>query len=189
LFFSEAVRKASFVKGIRLADSAKIPVELTVFWPHSRELWLTPQKELQKGMPYTLTIRMDSLADLFGNVYKDSVVDYNLETVGEESMGSISGVVTDDAAGATGAVFVMANNISVSSISRVLRYDSLRAFIFQNLIEGQYTLSAFRDEDGNGSYSYGKPFPYVKAERFTVYRDTLKLRARWPLEGVTIRFR
>ena len=104
-------------------------------------------------------------------------------------MSSISGVVTDDAAGASGAVFITAKNISNNSIPRILKLDSVKTFTFQNLTEGQYTLSAFRDEDGNGLYSFGKPFPFVKAERFTIYGDTLKLRARWPLEGVTVRFR
>jgi len=189
LFFSEAIRKASFSSGVLLSDSVRIPVGLSTSWPHSRELWLIPQKELQKGMAYTLTIRMDSLADLFGNSYTDSVTSYSLETAGEESMSSISGVVTDDAAGASGVVFITAKNISNNSIPRILKLDSVKTFTFQNLTEGQYTLSAFRDEDGNGLYSFGKPFPFVKAERFTIYGDTLKLRARWPLEGVTVRFR
>lgn len=148
-----------------------------------------PKTELRKGEDYTLTVRMDSLSDLIGNSYKDSTITYSLETAGDETMSSISGVVTDDSAPNGGAVYVAANNISVSGYTRVLRADSLKTFTFENLREGKYTISAYRDGDGNGAYSFGKPFPLVRAERFTIYGDTLKLRARWPLEGVNIRFR
>jgi hypothetical protein len=33
----------------------------------------------------------------------------------------------------------------------------------------------------------GRVFPYRPAEPFTVGRDTIKVRARWPVEGVIVR--
>ncbi len=55
--------------------------------------------------------------------------------------------------------------------------------------EGSYTLSAFRDDDNNGKYSYGKPFPFQPSELFAFYPDTVKVRARWPVEGIVIRLK
>ena len=51
------------------------------------------------------------------------------------------------------------------------------------LLPGHYFLDCFRDSDGNGRYSYGHTFPFVPAERFAVYPDTVVLRSRWPNEG------
>ena len=63
------------------------------------------------------------------------------------------------------------------------------AFVLDRLVEGKYVLSAFRDADSSGTYTYGLPYPFAPSERFVVYPDTVKVRARWDVEGVAIRFR
>ncbi|MEK7669886.1 MAG: hypothetical protein AAB330_01470, partial [Bacteroidota bacterium] len=60
------------------------------------------------------------------------------------------------------------------------------SFMLSEMKDGQYVLSAFRDANGNGKHDPGLPFPFMQSERFVVYSDTLKLRARWPLEGVKL---
>ena len=62
-------------------------------------------------------------------------------------------------------------------------------FLVDHLPEGKYTMSAFVDADSSGSYTFGKPFPYHVSERFTIYPDTLKVRARWGVEGVVLTLR
>jgi hypothetical protein len=67
--------------------------------------------------------------------------------------------------------------------------DATGIFTLRNLPEGKYILHTFRDREGYRKYSYGKPFPFHPSARFGVYPDTVKLRARWPLEGMVIRIR
>jgi uncharacterized protein (DUF2141 family) len=62
------------------------------------------------------------------------------------------------------------------------------SFLVRNLFEGKYTIQAYRDEDGNGEYSPGLPHPFRPSERFAVYPDTVKVRARWSMEGVILKF-
>jgi len=38
-------------------------------------------------------------------------------------------------------------------------------------------------------YDSGKPFPFAFSERISHLSDTLKVRARWPLEGVIIQLK
>jgi uncharacterized protein (DUF2141 family) len=64
-----------------------------------------------------------------------------------------------------------------------------KKFLFPLLSEGEYRLRAFQDVDGTGIYNSGKPFPFMPAERFAVYRDSIKVRARWPIEGVLIKMK
>ncbi|NQT26050.1 hypothetical protein HQ585_11885, partial [candidate division KSB1 bacterium] len=50
-------------------------------------------------------------------------------------------------------------------------------------LPGLYQLEAYRDEDQDGKYTHGLPWPYHVSERFAVLQDTVKLRVRWPNEG------
>jgi hypothetical protein len=64
-----------------------------------------------------------------------------------------------------------------------------KKFLFSQLDQGEYRLKAFQDDYNNGVYYSGKPFPYIPSERFAVFPDSIKVRARWPVEGVRIKFR
>jgi hypothetical protein len=54
------------------------------------------------------------------------------------------------------------------------------------MLPGSYTIELYRDEDGNGRFNYGGILPFQPAERFWIYPDTIKIRARWPNEGENI---
>jgi hypothetical protein len=64
--------------------------------------------------------------------------------------------------------------------------DAMGYFLFPQIAEGRYVFQSFRDRNNNGIYDSGKPFPFIYSERFSSYSDTLKIRARWPLEGLKI---
>ena len=49
-------------------------------------------------------------------------------------------------------------------------------------------IEAFIDSNGNETYDYGKVFPFAPSEKFTVYPDTVKVRARWTTENINIKF-
>jgi hypothetical protein len=75
------------------------------------------------------------------------------------------------------------------SYRRNVVLQSPGGFAIPLLAEGKYTISAIEDIDGSGNYSYGVPHPFAPAGRFSVYPDTVKVRARWGVEGVSLEFR
>ena len=85
---------------------------------------------------------------------------------------------------------VVAENTS-KKIKKAVRLTTQRGkkFLFPQLDAGEYRLKAFQDDYNNGVYYSGKPFPFIPAERFAVYPDSIKVRARWPVEGVRIKFK
>jgi hypothetical protein len=188
--FSEAIRIKSFEPGFSLQDSSKKKIEGMFKWQNSRELFFFPTSLLASGMQYNISLIMDSLIDFSGNSYKDSTFTTRFQTVEEKMMSSISGIVSDEVKDAKGKIYLTAVNAAKKDVKYIVQIiDSVGQFTFDHLVEGKYILSGFRDADSNGVYSFGKPFPYQPAERFVIYPDTLKLRARWPLEGVSIRFK
>ena len=61
-------------------------------------------------------------------------------------------------------------------------------FTIEQIPQGRYLIEAFIDSNGNGTYDYGKVFPFAPSEKFTVYPDTVKVRARWTTENINIKF-
>ena len=187
IFFNEAIQKKAFEKGLEVLDSTKTKVNGIYKWISSAEVYFIPQSNLSFGMSYSLAICLDSVKDFIGNAQKDSVFVLKFRTIEEKLLSSISGKVIDEVNCGYENINIIANNVNKKDARpRISNVDTLGNFEFNNLEEGRYQLIGFCDKDKNGLYSFGKPFPFNESEIFSIYPDTLKLRARWPVEGVII---
>jgi hypothetical protein len=89
-----------------------------------------------------------------------------------------------------GDIILVARNVSRKEPKEYTAHLSKTGpFVLNDLLEGKYILQAFRDRNGDKQYSTGRVFPFQSSERFTEFPDTLKLRARWPLEGIELKLR
>jgi hypothetical protein len=132
---------------------------------------------------------MDSVRSLTGRTYRDSTFRFRFQTVDLRGTGSIAGVVRDPKNG-KGEIVLTASSINlVPPRSSTVRLGSPGPFALEELPEGKYTISAFRDSAGKGVYAFGRPAPFHPSDRFTVYPDTIRVRARWGVEGVLVKFR
>ena len=187
LSFSEPVQRSRLENGCHLRDSRALEIPSTFVWRGSTSVAIMPSSPLEFGTWYALSVVLDSLKDISGNGYRDSLWIRRFQTVEEKTLGSIAGVVREEVQ-TRGRLFVTTSEISSKTITpRQTVADSSGAFRFEHLPEGRYTLFAFRDADSNGVYTFGNPFPYRLAEKCSASSDTLKVRARWPLEGVVVR--
>ncbi len=187
--FSKAVKKNLFMAGFSLKDSSRRNVKGTFGWWNSTAVSFIPSSPMLFGMPYKLSVILDSLQDFSGNHPHDSIETVRFQIVSESILGSIQGTVAVESFTGKGIIFVAATPLSSKTMRPYQQpIQHTGAFLFNDLPEDKYILSAFIDADSNGTYSYGKPFPFHSAEQFVVYPDTLKVRARWPIEGVNIHF-
>src|SRR5437016_2911521 len=148
--FSEAVRPSPFERGFHLTDTAKHVVAGRFKWWNSARASFVPAELWRLSTPYVLRIALDSLLDLSGNHFRDSVWTRKFSTVDEKTLGSIKGEVRDDSSGAGGKIYILAANISNTQVKpRRLVLASPGPFVLDRVIEGRYTISAFRDADGN----------------------------------------
>ena len=108
---------------------------------------------------------------------KDSI-EINFKTEERSSLTSISGDIND-----TTYIIVATNEKNIKYKTKAKKDKS---FKLDRIKEGKYVLFLFQDSDSNSVYSYGKVFPYEKPEKFFYFPDTLKVKARWPLEDVKI---
>jgi len=136
---------------------------------------------------YTLRVAMDSVRSLSGRTYSDSMFVFHFQTLDLRNTGSISGIVRDARGG---KIVLTASSINITPRhSSTIHMGSPGPFAFAELPEGKYTISAFNDSGGSGEYAFGVPAPFRPSDRFTVFPDTIRVRARWGVEGVLVKFR
>jgi hypothetical protein len=149
---------------------------------------LRPEKELMSRTWYTLRAEMRGLRDWAGRACRDSTKSWRFETLDIEDLSSVEGIVIDEnKTDTTGRLYVSAIQIGENTPKHyIAAADATGKFVFPLIAEGRYVFQSFRDRNINGIYDSGKPFPFMYSERFSSFSDTLKIRARWPLEGVKI---
>ena len=189
LQFSDAVEKGSVEKAITLVDSSRNPIPIAFRWLSDASVELTPTVSLASKTWYVCRVGVRGITDLFGKRGRDSLKVFRFQTIDEELFSSIEGTVSDfDSANRKGDLIVIARNIAMhQSKDYQIRLEQDGPFALRAIVEGKYVLLCYRDRNGNKKYDSGLMRPYQPSERFVQYPDTLKVRARWPLEGVELK--
>ena len=131
---------------------------------------------------YVVEIQADSVFDWNGNTLFDTTHQIVFWTLNQDTLGSISGKMSDGDSSASGAFFVTARQ-SAGGVEYESRLETPGRYNFAGVFPSLYVISAYRDANHNGRYDYGLPFPFTPDERFMAWPDTIKVRSRWPNEG------
>jgi len=186
--FTKAVDRKAFASGFSLVNASGSKVPVRFVWSGSSFVSIITEKPMNFGGWYVIKLAPDSVKDYAGNRQKDTVKDLHFRIIEEKLLGSLKGTVTEEKGAKGGRIRITASEAVSKSIPPTeAAVDSAGAFEFPHLQEGRYVLSAFHDTDGDGRYTYGKVSPFRKSERFTAHPETVKVRARWPVEGVLLR--
>ncbi len=185
ILFSEAMQRDGVERIFVLADSNAQSVKGRLSWQSPAVLVFQSDSLLQGNMRYCLTAQVDSVFDYFGNPLQDSVFCHVFFTVNPDTFSIISGTIVDEDSTRTGPFVISAQELKGQA--REIRVDSAGPYAVGNLFPGAYRIQVYRDSDRNGVYSLGQHWPFLPAERFFVYADSVQLRSRWPNEGNEIR--
>ncbi|MBN1894395.1 Ig-like domain-containing protein [bacterium] len=185
MLFSEPMDTSLFAKGFSLSDTSGNTVSGSFQWEYLARASFMPVPDLLGKTQYRVRLDSAFVRDVSGNAGPDSV--YGFTTVNPDTFSEVSGVISDSAAYA-GRIHIRARK---TGGQEVLEYDAVIAgpgpYRIEKMLPGRYVLECFRDQDGNGRFSPGRPHPFEPSERFAVYQDTLAIRSRWPNEGNDIR--
>ncbi|NIR51335.1 Ig-like domain-containing protein [candidate division KSB1 bacterium] len=181
--FSEPLDRESFEHHVRFKDSMKQEVDGTFAWETSAFVTFQPTRLLNGLSDYFVRVASDSVVDLFGNSLADSTFQFVFSTVSEDTLSSISGTLTDEDSTARGIIYLKAVETTQENISYELQLDKPGHYEFKNILPGTYRIEVVRDRDDNGRYSYGQAVPFEPSERYLIYSQNIKVRARWPNEG------
>jgi len=189
--FSDALAKSSSLDWVNLLDGNKKPIPTEKIWISDAVISLKPEKELTSRSWYTLRVDLIGVHDWAGRLCRDSTKVWRFETLDIEDLSSVDGMVLDEnKIDTSGRIYVTAIQIGGNNPKYYkVAADATGNFLFPQVAEGRYVFQSFRDRNNNGKYDAGKPFPFVYSERMSSFSDTLKVRARWPLEGVKIKMK
>jgi hypothetical protein len=147
-----------------------------------------PANGLAYGQDYSWFILGSLVRDRAGNLLSDSIVSYAFSTIGQDTLGSMSGEIRLEHAADSLFPIMMTFNPARDGVRASTRIapgiDSFRV----ELLPGNYTISAFVDRNDNGTYDYGSLRPYRLAEPFTAQSDTIRVRTRFESAGVIVEF-
>ncbi|CUS98272.1 Ig-like domain-containing protein [Candidatus Chrysopegis kryptomonas] len=167
--------------GASLVDSSGAGTEIKIE-QNLNSLEIKPVESLKANELYTLNVF--NIRDVNGNVFKDTLK-ITFRTLDPANFGAIEGnVVCDDT---VSSVVVSAFEVGKKKIFQTKTKCNSR-FIFEKIPQGRYLIEAFIDSNGNGKYDYGKVYPFIPSERFSVFPDTVKVRARWTTENINVKF-
>lgn len=188
--FSDAIALPDPSAIADLRDSRGVQVPTIVRKKDDARVELEPHALLTPASWYRLTVHLRGIKDWAGKGVRDSIRVMHFRTFDPEDRSSIEGAVRDSRGPDRGSGYVIhARRIGTNETTEyTATTDSAGRFLFQNILDGRYVLQAFFDVDRNGRYDAGRPFPFLPSEPLSLPTDTLKVRARWPLEGVTVRF-
>ncbi|MBM4159882.1 MAG: hypothetical protein FJ217_02160 [Ignavibacteria bacterium] len=186
--FSDAIETTKASGAIVLFDSSEKDVTAFPRWLSDCSFSLEPATKLRSKEWYRLVIDLGKLRDIVGNEGRDTTVVLRFQTVDAELFSNIEGDAKDlRDTDRIGPIILQAENVSrKDSKPYLVVVHETGKFALTEMPEGLYVLRLFRDRNQNLKYDAGAPFPFEPSERFTYYPDTLKVRARWPLEGVQL---
>jgi hypothetical protein len=188
LYFNEAMNRTSVERNFQMQDSTGKLVAGTFVWENPALVKFSPKRLLESSAHYVVSVKLDSIYDLFANPVADSTLYLTFKTLNKDTLSAISGTIADEDSLGQGAIYLKAQQTQRNGQSYEIKLEQPGPYEFVNILPGIYVIEGFRDRDNNGEYTFGKAIPFEPAERFVVYSDSINVRARWPNEGNDITF-
>lgn len=185
--FDDAIDSAAAKKGIEVR-SKNNPLDYMVRFVDDACLKIKIFSAMKPNEEGTIKLNLKSFVDAAGNK-SDSVYTYTFKTGSGMDYSAVSGtvLVADTSKNKDVIVVMEASEKGKHVYKKKLKKDA--KFHFEKITPGKYILWSFIDNDGDGKYSYGRPYPFKSSEKFAFYPDTLNLRARWPVENINLRYK
>lgn len=183
--FDDAIRMFDFKNTILLKDKNENLIPIYLEKIDDAAIRLFSEKKLSEREEYSLEINLENIIDAAGNIADDTV---NIKTFSSNSSLDYSGISGKILTNLEQFNFIItARNLDKQiEYNKILSADEVE-YNLEELLPGKYVIEVFEDRNENGIYDYGSIYPYELSELFSVYPDTLNLRARWPITDVFIR--
>ena len=185
IFFSEPPEQKSLESNFILKDENEEQVKGESFWESPVIFVFKPDSLLWSRNAYKVELR--EVIDLSANPLDDSLFEMSFTTLNKDTLGFVSGEVKV-IENKKGNIVVVLDQTDSEDIVYQISLESAGEFSFDMVLPGKYLAKAFLDEDKDGEHDIGTIFPYVPAEPYTAFPDTIPVRSRWETEGVHLIF-
>jgi hypothetical protein len=186
IYFSEPPEKSSLESNLILKDENEEPVSGKFFWESAVIFILKPDSLLSSRTTYK--VQLKQAFDFSNNLLIDSLFEISFTTLNQDTLGLVSGEVKILGNKQKENIVVVLKKIN----SNEIRYEKLLEdpgkFLLDMVLPGKYLAMAFIDKDKDRKHGIGEVFPYIPAEPYTTFPDTIPVRSRWETEKVELIF-
>lgn len=181
--FDKPVQTRQTEGAVAMRDSAGTMVPFKLERRSPAEFLARPLDTLFGSTRAWLEIDLRRFSDAAGN-HADSTARILVALLPIRQLGSLEGSIIDSARPEAAHVLVLRER----STGRTLTLRNLPAgkWSIPAIHEGEYDVTAFRDDDHNGEYDYGSAIPWRVAETFVTWRGTVRVRPRWTTSNVDL---
>lgn len=180
-------------------DTTQITDETFILWDRDNNRiplayqWLNPfhvqfnTESYISGMNYHLHITEFEIIDYAGNEMGDSLKEYKINLLNNDSLGSISGEIKVSLESKSNKPAVL--DFLKTENNQFFRLPVSGKNFKISLPAGKYILSGFIDSDNNGERGLGSLFPYKYSETTATFPDTISVRARFETAEILFEFK
>ena len=166
-------------KGAFIIMEDSLSIKLDAIWTSPLSVNLLPNNNWKPKTLYSLIIKKDSIPQVYGDPLKDSLTTITFRTTEFQRFGSL---IVNPINKTPMQLVVELSKIEKESTIYRTNVKSLGTIRINQLPEDNYNLFFFQDLNGDNKHSTGTIDPFLPAEWFQVYPDTIKIRANWELE-------
>lgn len=186
IFFSEPPEKKSLESNFILKDENDQLIKGEFFWESDVVFTFMPDSLLSSTTTYK--VKLEEVYDLSNNPLSDSLFEMSFTTLNKDTLGSVSGEVKVLRDEETGNIVVVLMKINSDEVRYEKFLEKPGEFLFEMVLPGKYLAGIFIDKDKDKKHDMGEVFPYIPAEKYTVFPDTIPVRSRWETEKVELVF-
>ena len=183
-YFSEWMQVPDSATGIRIETADSVEWRGTLTWVNPFELRFQPEKPWQSRTRYRIRVQASAFRDLAGNALVDTVQERRFTTIDKDTLAAISGRLQfRPALRDTVPIYLRAKQVVGGGKTYTLRLNRPGTYHFDAVLPGVYLIDGYLDRNRNGRHDLGTLDPYVPAEFFFFYSDSIKVRSKWPNAG------
>ncbi|PKL89414.1 MAG: hypothetical protein CVV23_05185 [Ignavibacteriae bacterium HGW-Ignavibacteriae-2] len=186
LNFDDAIDDGNLSQSISIKNKNKKVIGFSHTKIDDASFRININEELKSKEDYKIEFKYKFINDAAGNNLDTATYKSNIITINEMEFSGLSGKVekTED-----DGVIVEIANVEFPEVKYHSKIKESQVFNFQRVRPGKYILWGYVDKNVNDKFDYGKVKPFEYSEKFSVYPDTLKLGARWPVGDVDLKFK
>jgi len=180
-FKNTSLKKADMVNNFTVTDTVSSKSYRLVFnWLNDSLL------EVFSAERFALSSGLKLIIDLRGTG-KKYLYERRFNIAGKNNFGKIFGKIISGE-DALPHVNIRLYNKDNKFVTYSAKLKDTTGFVFEEVLEGNYMMLSFIDENENGKPDKGNYYPFGPAEKFFIYDKELKVKGGWNVENVFIKF-
>ena len=180
-FRNNKLSKQDIAGNIYLYDTTnKQDCRVIINWLNDSLLEIVPLENLKFGSVIKISVDLKNTARKY--IYENK---FNVAE--ERRFGQVSGRITGRVKQEFPVyVKLLSKNDKFLEYSLKISYDT--SFSFRHVLEGEYILFSFIDENNNRKYDAGNYYPFKHSEKFYIIEKGLNLKGGWDINAVPVSF-